>query len=194
MLLGPSRRPEGTRAVLSADGAYKLTRDRLIKPPPSSKFAPLAIRGTWRCVFPLVCISIRTDGARRIRAGNSADQCKLGDGGLISCSALVGWLADLPLLTNWEPDFVTMKPATALAILLIALDLLPQLSGAPRWRIAIGVIGTLIGASRFIQELGGLELGLESWLAPPGAVPGPTSCEPRLDIWRATGLPLSPQR
>jgi hypothetical protein len=132
MLLGPSRRPEGTRAVLSADGAYKLTRDRLIKPPPSSKFAPLAIRGTWRCVFPLVCISIRTDGARRIRAGNSADQCKLGDGGLISCSALVGWLADLPLLTNWEPDFVTMKPATALAILLIALDLLPQLSGAPR--------------------------------------------------------------
>jgi hypothetical protein len=33
--------------------------------------------------------------------------------GLISCGALVGWLADLPLLTNWGPDFVPMMPVTA---------------------------------------------------------------------------------
>jgi PAS domain S-box-containing protein len=92
--------------------------------------------------------------------------------GLISCGALVGWLADLPLLTNWRPGFIAMMPVTAVAVLLIALGLLPQLAVAPRSRIAIGVIVTLLGASSLIQELGGLDLRLESSLAPAGAVPG----------------------
>jgi PAS domain S-box-containing protein len=100
--------------------------------------------------------------------------------GLISCVALVGWLAGFPLLTNWGPDFVTMKPVTALAILLIASAILPQLPLAPRWRIALGVIAALLGASNLVQELGGLDLGLESWLAPAGTPPGPGSANFRM--------------
>jgi PAS domain S-box-containing protein len=97
--------------------------------------------------------------------------------GLISCGVLVGWWAGLPLLTSWGPGFVTMKPVTALAFLFITCAMLPRLAPAPRWRIAIGVIAALLGASSLIQEYGSLNLGLESWLVPAGAVAGPTSAD-----------------
>jgi PAS domain S-box-containing protein len=59
-----------------------------------------------------------------------------------------------------------MKPATALATLLIALAVLPQLPLLPRWRIAFGAIAALLGTSSLVQALGGLNFGLESWLVP----------------------------
>jgi PAS domain S-box-containing protein len=90
---------------------------------------------------------------------------------LVSLVTLVGWLAGLPLLTNWGVD-LTMKPVAALAILLITSAILPQLPLAPPWRIALGVIAALLGASSLIQEFGGLDLRLESWLASTGAAPG----------------------
>jgi len=90
---------------------------------------------------------------------------------LVSLVTLVGWLAGLPLLTNWGLD-LTMKPVAALAILLITSAILPQLPLAPPWRIAFGVIAALLGASSLIQVFGGLDLRLESWLASTGAAPG----------------------
>src|SRR6266849_4278819 len=90
---------------------------------------------------------------------------------LISLVTLVGWLAGLPLLTNWGLD-LTMKPVAALAILLITSAILPQFPLAPPWRIAFGVIAALLGASSLIQVFGGLDLRLESWLASTGAAPG----------------------
>ncbi len=109
--------------------------------------------------------------------GISLVYASLAVAGLITCGALVGWLAGLPLLTSWGPDFVTMKPVTALAILLIALALLPQFQRATGWRIASGVIAALLGGSSLIQEFVGLDLGLESWLVPAGVAPGPTSAD-----------------
>lgn len=99
--------------------------------------------------------------------------------GLFGLVTLICWLAGLPLETTWGPD-LTMRPITALAILLIASALLPQLRLAPSWRIAIGVIAALLGASSLIQEFGGLDLRLESWLPPAGAAPGPTSADLRM--------------
>src|SRR5262249_4374914 len=69
---------------------------------------------------------------------------------LVGLVTLVGWLAGLPLETTWGPD-VRMKPVAALAIALIAAATFPQLWLAPPWRIAIGVIAALLGASSLIQ-------------------------------------------
>jgi hypothetical protein len=124
-----------------------------------------------RSLVPPSEVMVPTASARQLLLIDA----NLAAAGVISCGALVGWLADLPLLTNWGPDFVTMKPVTALALLLVALCLSPLLSVAKRWRVAIGVIVAILGASSLIHELGGLDLGPESWLAPPGAVPGPNS-------------------
>jgi PAS domain S-box-containing protein len=94
-------------------------------------------------------------------------------GGMVGLVALVGWLTGSSLLTNWGPNLATMKPVTALAVLLIALAILPQFPVAPSWRTAIGLVAALLGASSFLKEFGGLDFGLESWLAPAGAVPDP---------------------
>lgn len=85
---------------------------------------------------------------------------------LVGLVALVGWFAGLSL---GGPD-LTMRPVTALAVLLIACAILPQLRLAPRWRIAFGAIAALLAAMSLIQELGGLDFRLESWLAPTAAV------------------------
>jgi len=90
---------------------------------------------------------------------------------LVGLVTLVGWLAGLPLETNWGPG-LTMKPVAALAVLLIAPATFPQLWLAPPWRIAIGVIAALLGASSLIQTFSGLDFRLESWLAPADVTPG----------------------
>jgi PAS domain S-box-containing protein len=126
----------------------------------------------WRRLVPF-----KLTAPVAFRRGIPLIYASLAVAGLISCGALVGWWAGLPLLTSWGPDFVTMKPVSVVAILLIAFAILPQFQLAPRWRIAIGVIAALLGASSLIQEYGRLDLGLESWLAPAGAAPGPTSAD-----------------
>src|SRR6266436_1748712 len=96
---------------------------------------------------------------------------------LVGLVTLVGWLAGLSL---GGPD-LTMKPVTALAVLLIASAILPQLPLGPPWRIAFGVIAALLAASSLIQELGGLDFRLESWLA-PAAAPGPARGDFRMSL------------
>jgi PAS domain S-box-containing protein len=88
---------------------------------------------------------------------------------------LVGWLAGSALLTNWGPNLATMKPMTALAVLLIAVAILPQLPVPPFWRTTIGLAAALLGASSFLRDFAGLDLGLESWLPPASAVPDSNS-------------------
>jgi PAS domain S-box-containing protein len=92
--------------------------------------------------------------------------------GLVGLVTLVGWLAGLPLATNWAPGLANMKPATALATFLIASAILPQLPLSPSWRIVFGVIAALLGASSLIQDLGDFDLRLESWLALAARAPG----------------------
>jgi PAS domain S-box-containing protein len=94
--------------------------------------------------------------------------------GLVGLAAVVGWLAGLPLATNWGPDLVSMKPGTALATLLTASAIIPQLRLGPPWRIAFGTIAALLGALSLIPQLGGLDLRLESWLAPAAPALGST--------------------
>jgi PAS domain S-box-containing protein len=105
---------------------------------------------------------------------------------LVGLVALVGWLAGLSL----GGPALTMKPATALAVLLIACAILPQLRLAPPWRIAFGVIAALLAASSLIQEFGGFDFRLASWLA-PAAAPGPTPSDFRMSPATALAVLLA---
>jgi PAS domain S-box-containing protein len=99
--------------------------------------------------------------------------------GLVGLAATVGWLAGVPLATNWGPDLASMKPATALATLLIASALIPQLPLGPPWRIAFAAIAAVLGALSLVPAFGGLHLWLESWLAP-----GAPALASTLAAWR----------
>src|SRR5215813_10974740 len=106
--------------------------------------------------------------------------------GLLSLVTLVSWSTGLPLATDWAPHLVSMKPITALATLLIALAILPQLPLGPPWRIAFGAIAALLGAVSLIQEFGGLDFQLESSFGPVAAAPDPAPADFRMSP--ATGL------
>src|SRR5467141_4130478 len=105
---------------------------------------------------------------------------------LVGLVTLVGWLAGLSL----GGPHLTMKPVTALAVLLIAFAILPQFPLGPPWRIAFGVIAALLAASSLIQELGGLDFRLESWLA-PAAAPGPARGDFRMSSATALAVLLA---
>src|SRR6266853_296020 len=105
---------------------------------------------------------------------------------LVGLVALVGWLAGLSL----GGPALTMKPVTALAVLLIACAILPQLRLAPPWRIAFGVIAALLAASSLIQEFGGLDFRRASWLA-PAAAPGPPRGDFRMSPATAVAVLLA---
>jgi len=105
---------------------------------------------------------------------------------LVGLVTLVGWLAGLSL----GGPHLTMKPVTALAVLLIACAILPQLRLAPPWRIAFGVIAALLAASSLIQEFGGLDFRRASWLA-PAAAPGPPRGDFRMSPATAVAVLLA---
>ena len=110
---------------------------------------------------------------------------------LVGLVTLVGWFAGLPLATKWGPGLASMKPVTALATLLIALAVLPQLPLGPRWRIAFGAIAALLGASSLVQAFSGLDFRLESWLLPAAAAPGATPADFRMSPLTALAVLLA---
>jgi PAS domain S-box-containing protein len=105
---------------------------------------------------------------------------------LVGLVTLVAWLVGLSL----GGPHLTMKPVTALAVLLIACAILPQLRLAPPWRIAFGVIAALLAASSLIQEFGGFDFRLESWLA-PAAASGPAPSDFRMSPATAVAVLLA---
>src|SRR5258708_2178834 len=110
---------------------------------------------------------------------------------LVGLATLVGWFAGLPLVTQWGPGLTSMKPATALATLLIALAVLPQLPLGPPWRIAFGAIAALLGASSLVQAFSGLDFRLESRLVPAAVAPGATPADFRMSPFTALAVLLA---
>src|SRR5260370_12475595 len=90
---------------------------------------------------------------------------------LVGLVTLVGWLAGLSL----GGPHLTMKPVTALAVLLIACAILPQLRLAPPWRIAFGAIAALLAEMSLIPEFVGFDFTLDSCLTPAAAPRPPLS-------------------
>jgi PAS domain S-box-containing protein len=92
----------------------------------------------------------------------------------IAAVAFVGWWAGLPLLSSWGSGFITMKPVTALCLGALGLALIyPGRNSG--FAFAIGIAVIVVAALDASELLFGVEIGIDRWLVPRNAVPGPTS-------------------
>jgi len=78
-------------------------------------------------------------------------------------TTLVGWAADIPRLTSWKNDGISMFPNTAICAIVAGLALLSSRFGASRrvtrWlALVVGVIGALTLA----EHLFGIDLGIDT--------------------------------
>ena len=84
-------------------------------------------------------------------------------GGVIS---LVGWATDIPRLTDWRNDGISMFPNTALCAVASGLGLLLNLAGE-RWRPVARVLAILvssIGGLSLVEHVAGVDLGIDTLL------------------------------
>ena len=105
---------------------------------------------------------------------------------IIAVLGLVGWWAELPLLSSWGAGLAAMKPVTALCLAALGLALTYPGKDS-RLAIAVGITVLIVAALDLSQVLFNLELGIDSWLVPPDAVPGPWAVSFRV----INGMPLA---
>lgn len=100
---------------------------------------------------------------------------------LVGGGVLTGWALDIPVLKSIRPDWVTVKPNTALAFILIGLAVLlfpiPRPSPSPAaWRKRLGLLcgfaAGLLGLLTLAEYATGWNSGLDQWFfaEPAGAV------------------------
>src|SRR5688572_13013582 len=80
-------------------------------------------------------------------------------GGLIS---LMGWVLDLPRLTDWENDGISTQPNAALATLCAGGSLLLIRVGRRRWSIPFAAMVLFIGGATLLEHLLPLNLGIDT--------------------------------
>ncbi|MDI1240922.1 MAG: PAS domain S-box protein [bacterium] len=85
-------------------------------------------------------------------------------------ATLIGWMAGLQRLKDWEGNGTTMKANAALAVVLlgIALLLIVHFSEKPKVRIAaqlLAVFAALLGTITLIEHIANIDLGIDTFLA-----------------------------
>ncbi len=91
---------------------------------------------------------------------------------MIAAMALIGWWAKLSMLSSWGVDFAPTKPVTALCLMALGLALVHPGKNM-RIAFAIGLAVVAIAAPDLALNLFGVDLGIDHWLVPRAAVPGP---------------------
>ena len=86
----------------------------------------------------------------------------------IAAAALIGWWAELPLLSSWGPDFATVKPVTAVCLVALGLALMHPGKDS-RIAFAVGLAVAALAVLGLGVLLFNVELGIDRWLAGPGA-------------------------
>jgi hypothetical protein len=105
---------------------------------------------------------------------------------IIAVLGLVGWWAELPLLSSWGSGLAAMKPVTALCLAALGFALMFPRKDS-RLAFAIGFTVIIVAALDLSQVLFNLELGIDRWLVPPDAV-----LEPWAGSFRViNGMPLA---
>jgi PAS domain S-box-containing protein len=100
----------------------------------------------------------------------------------IAAAALIGWWAGLPLLSSWGSGFPTMKPVTALCLAALGLAVVHPGKNL-HFVIAVGLgVGAVAALDLF-----GVDFGINRWLVPQAAVPGPAGPSFRM----INGMPLA---
>jgi PAS domain S-box-containing protein len=106
---------------------------------------------------------------------------------IIAAATLIGWWAGLPLLSSWKTGFGTTKPLTALCLAAAGLALLhPGKNSRVASAIGFAVMGA--AALDLSQDLFGVDLGFDRWLAPQATAPGPWGTP--LHVTNATAFAL----
>ena len=82
-------------------------------------------------------------------------------GGVLS---LLGWVLDVPRLTDWQGNGVSIQPNTTIAVTLAGVAVLLLASGRSRAVIAPATIVAVIGAATCFQYISGISLGIDTLL------------------------------
>jgi signal transduction histidine kinase len=93
---------------------------------------------------------------------------------LLGALALAGWALDLDLLTRLVPERATMKPNTALALVLAGGALAGLGWATPRswWAGAGGAAVFVIALAALVEQWAGVDLGIDEWLFRDRKTPG----------------------
>jgi hypothetical protein len=100
----------------------------------------------------------------------------------IAAAALAGWWVELPLLSSWGLSFASMKPVTALCLAALGLALMYPGKNS-RLAFAVGLAVAAIA----VLDLFDVDFGINRWLVPRAAVPGPGAAS--FDM--INGMPLA---
>jgi PAS domain S-box-containing protein len=82
-------------------------------------------------------------------------------GGLVS---FIGWAADVPRLTDWHKNGISIQPNTTIAVMSAGVGLTLLTLGHCRPAAAFGVFVALIGGSALFQHFSGIDLGVDTLL------------------------------
>ena len=74
---------------------------------------------------------------------------------------MVGWIANIRRLTDWENRGISQMPNNALAVMLSGAALILWSLGRRRWSTIFGAFAGLIGAATFFEHLSGIDLGID---------------------------------
>ena len=77
---------------------------------------------------------------------------------------LLGWQLDLPRLTDWYANNISMQPNTAVAAVVAGVALLLLSRNLRRWAALLGALVALIGGATLFEHLTGISLGIDTLL------------------------------
>jgi PAS domain S-box-containing protein len=100
----------------------------------------------------------------------------------IAAAVLIGWWGGLPMLSSWGSGFATTKPVAALCLTALGLALVHPGKNA-RFALAVGLAVAAIA----VLDLFGVDFGINLWLVPRAAVPGPAEASFEM----MNGMPLA---
>ena len=103
--------------------------------------------------------------ARKLRMGGGILGAYTALGGLLT---LIGWFANLPRLTDWQDNGISMMPNAAVCALCAGVALLLHLwLGSRRVASVLGAVVAFIGAATLMQHFTGVNLGIDTLLMNP---------------------------
>src|SRR5262245_30738030 len=94
------------------------------------------------------------------RVGVTAGLYAIGAGAV----TLVGWAANMPRLTDWDGNGISMFPNSAVAAIAAGLAVLLMACGCRAAAAAPGVLAGVIGGASIFQHLTGTDLGIDTIL------------------------------
>jgi hypothetical protein len=105
---------------------------------------------------------------------------------IVAAAGLAGWWTELPLLSNWGAGLAAMKPVTSICLTALGVALMYPGKDS-RLAFAVGLTVVIVAALDLSQMLFNLELGIDRWLVPPDAAPGPWAASFQV----INGMPLA---